>query len=494
MTIAQLARRLADFDARLTAMERGPRLSHASIEVGALVVHDESGQPVLTVGHQADGEYGVVGLNGGVVVATDLNLPAGSITETDISDDAISTPKLTANAVTADKIEAGSVTADKVAANAITADKIAAGSVTADKLTADAINGRTITGGEFYTDTVVPRLEIGRAIHQGENPTLRFNIRNLGWDEPSIQAGYVDEIVSPDRFLALHSGLEPDGRHSHVFLQEGVVEIQSGDDTDEVGYYRFSTDKLRLFNRQENRGVAEISGIGLKLEGGVLPATLGSVEVDTIAGITLKDPGLHVVGSFTSSGLRVTPLASGSSKAVTFNHDYTIYVDNAGSGSSNTRWWLDSPDGGEVVIGPRSSSVSLASFRVRLSATTPNAGNVNMDASGFIRRSTSSARYKTDIQDAAPHLRLDRLRQLRPVLFRDREEVERLGDDAPHHYGLIAEEVAEIGLTEFVAYDDQGHPDGVQYDRLVTGLLLLVRDLERQIEELRTDLGRRSEG
>lgn len=58
----------------------------------------------------------------------------GTITETQISDDAISTPKLRANAVTTGKLAAGAVTANEIAANAVIAAKIQAGAVSADKI------------------------------------------------------------------------------------------------------------------------------------------------------------------------------------------------------------------------------------------------------------------------------------------------------------------------------------------------------------------------
>ncbi|MBB5838716.1 hypothetical protein [Kribbella italica] len=103
------------------------------------------------------------------------------ITETDISNDAITTPKIAANAITAAHLAADSVTASKLAANAVTAGKIAAGTIvaadissgaittakiaagavtateiaagaiTAAKLSADAIDGKTITGATFLT-------------------------------------------------------------------------------------------------------------------------------------------------------------------------------------------------------------------------------------------------------------------------------------------------------------------------------------------------------
>jgi len=57
----------------------------------------------------------------------------GEITETQISDDAISTPKLQAGAVTGVKIASKTITAENLAADSVTAGKIAAATITADK-------------------------------------------------------------------------------------------------------------------------------------------------------------------------------------------------------------------------------------------------------------------------------------------------------------------------------------------------------------------------
>ncbi|MEU7609559.1 hypothetical protein [Micromonospora sp. NPDC049204] len=163
-----IARRLADMDRRLTAVERGSQMSRTSIEAGTLVVNDPAGTPVLTVGRQDDGGYAVAGTNGGQVIATgvsqevldqiaaDLELAdgqvteakiaAGAVTETKIADDAITTPKIVAGAVQALQIAAEAISTGKLVAAAVTADKIASNSVTADKITANAIDGRTITG------------------------------------------------------------------------------------------------------------------------------------------------------------------------------------------------------------------------------------------------------------------------------------------------------------------------------------------------------------
>jgi hypothetical protein len=65
------------------------------------------------------------------VAAADV---AGQIVGTQISDNAITTPKLAAGAVNADKVAANAITSAKIAAGAVTADQLAANSVTASKM------------------------------------------------------------------------------------------------------------------------------------------------------------------------------------------------------------------------------------------------------------------------------------------------------------------------------------------------------------------------
>lgn len=65
------------------------------------------------------------------VAAADV---AGQIVGTQISDNAITTPKLAAGAVDADKVAANAITSAKIAAGAVTADQLAANSVTASKM------------------------------------------------------------------------------------------------------------------------------------------------------------------------------------------------------------------------------------------------------------------------------------------------------------------------------------------------------------------------
>lgn len=76
-----------------------------------------------------------------------ITLGANSITQTMITDGAISTPKLAANAVTADKILANTITGDKLLANTITGDKIQANTINSTHIQAGTIQADKLQVG-----------------------------------------------------------------------------------------------------------------------------------------------------------------------------------------------------------------------------------------------------------------------------------------------------------------------------------------------------------
>jgi hypothetical protein len=131
--------------------------------------------------------------------------------------------------------------------------------------------------------------------------------------------------------------------------------------------------------------------------------------------------------------------------------------------------------------------------------TTANAANVNVDATGGMRRSTSSKKYKTDIETLQDSY-ADALLNCRPVWYRSTCEA-----DCPEHsyWGFIAEEVAVIDprlvhwKTIDITYGESGsvietpcepEPEGVAYDRFVPHLLNLVKRQQEQIEAMEARL------
>jgi hypothetical protein len=135
-----------------------------------------------------------------------------------------------------------------------------------------------------------------------------------------------------------------------------------------------------------------------------------------------------------------------------------------------------------------------------------NAANVYVGANGQLYRSTSSIKYKTDVETLQDSY-ADAILGCRPVWYRSTSS-----DDNPNHgfWGFIAEEVAAIDprlvqwKTAQISYDEKGsavetqldtpEPDGVQYDRFVPHLLNLIKRQQQAIETLEaanTDLAAR---
>jgi hypothetical protein len=132
-------------------------------------------------------------------------------------------------------------------------------------------------------------------------------------------------------------------------------------------------------------------------------------------------------------------------------------------------------------------------------STTATAANVNVTTNGSMRRSTSSIKYKTDVETIQDQY-ADALLECRPVWYRSTCE-----GDRPEHswWGFIAEEVAEIdprlvqwktteavvqenGSLEHVPCDPE--PEGVSYDRFVPHLLNLIKRQKEQIEAMEARL------
>ena len=131
--------------------------------------------------------------------------------------------------------------------------------------------------------------------------------------------------------------------------------------------------------------------------------------------------------------------------------------------------------------------------------TTASAANLFIGAAGDFNRSTSSGKYKTQVEDIE-YQYSDALLNCRPVWYRSTCK-----GDNPNHgwWGFIAEEVAAIDSrlvhwkTLEITYDEKGsavetscdpEPEGVAYDRFVPHLLNLIKRQKEQIEAMEARL------
>ena len=119
--------------------------------------------------------------------------------------------------------------------------------------------------------------------------------------------------------------------------------------------------------------------------------------------------------------------------------------------------------------------------------TTATAADVRVDSAGYLYRSTSSIRYKKDVETIQDGY-ADAILNARPVWFRSLSE-----KDNPDwgYWGFIAEEVEQID-PRLCTYgeDEEGNQrvESVQYDRFVPHLLNLIKRQGEAIAELQAEV------
>jgi len=106
--------------------------------------------------------------------------------------------------------------------------------------------------------------------------------------------------------------------------------------------------------------------------------------------------------------------------------------------------------------------------------TTATAANLNVDSSGSFKRSTSSLRYKINVQDATHGL--SDVMKLRSVTYNGKNDGDKVFG------GFIAEEVDGAGLSEFVAYDEEGRPDALHYGNMVALMAKAIQELSAKVD------------
>ena len=99
---------------------------------------------------------------------------------------------------------------------------------------------------------------------------------------------------------------------------------------------------------------------------------------------------------------------------------------------------------------------------------------------GGVYRFTSSERYKREITDYTKGL--SKVLEIKPKWFKsiNPKEGEKI------FAGLIAEQIDEIGLNEFVEYNDEGQPDAVHYSAMTALLVKAIQELKTQNDALQS--------
>jgi len=105
--------------------------------------------------------------------------------------------------------------------------------------------------------------------------------------------------------------------------------------------------------------------------------------------------------------------------------------------------------------------------------------NVVIDSAGQLLKDSSSLRYKENIQNY--NKGIDNLLTLNPKTFNLINDPQKR-----QKAGLIAEELYDAGFNEFVILDKDDKPDSISYDKIVALLINSIKDLKKEIDNLKS--------
>jgi len=245
----------------------------------------------------------------------------------------------------------------------------------------------------------------------------------------------------------------------------------------------------------------QVEGTGTSSAGISVIANPGAVAEDSAVVVLGKSRGSSVGGTtIVASDDELGVLSYQGSDGSEFVEGARISCEVDGTPGAN-----DMP--GRLVFSTTADGASSPTERMRIASdgalyvqdvydtTTVNAANVEVNSNGRLRRSTSSAKYKTNVQTLEDSY-ADAILNCRPVWYQSLCN----GDNPDHgHWGFIAEEVAEIDprlvfwKTVNISHDENGspvetpcdpEPEGVAYDRFVPHLLNLIKRQQQAIETL----------
>ncbi|WCS69715.1 hypothetical protein Goe25_00870 [Bacillus phage vB_BsuM-Goe25] len=216
---------------------------------------------------------------------------------------------------------------------------------------------------------------------------------------------------------------------------------------------------------------------------------------------------------FVQNGLRRAVISTGGGFYIggtTFKGESGGMTHYASTGEAR----LVSDLGGVVVVGrdgdgPRVNSTTI------YERTYPYSSNMYVTSNGNIGRSTSASKYKINISRMDTDKIAERLLKVHPKSWFDKQSIEaysrlktkayfedkhedELGefvevDLGKQGYGLIAEDLIDVGLDMFVEYgkpDENGNreAEGVQYDRIWILLIPLLNQAKAEIEHLQEEV------
>jgi len=189
----------------------------------------------------------------------------------------------------------------------------------------------------------------------------------------------------------------------------------------------------------------------------------------TDAKMTIKNGGNVIIGS-TNDQVSWKAQVTGN-----------LFVRGNNSTSANSALYIDNSSGTTLLLVRNDGYLTTGTASASpYNYGTGTSANCVIDTDGALRRSTSSLKYKNDVRNYDKGLA--EVLQMRPVFYKGKN------DGETQFAGLIAEEIHELGLTEFVQYAEDGRPDALAYQNMIALLTKAIQELSTKLDQANTKI------
>lgn len=377
-------------------------------------------------------------------------------------------------AITADTTVDGNFWAKQVNAVQVNASNITVGTLNGSQVNITNINAGNIVSGSISGANLNINLNTGSVVFQ------RGRIYNENYAQEGYSGGGVD-INIDKQYIATSDG------YSSSVLKAGGMFLSQKTISDEGKDPYFKIDNI---------------GASLGMQGARLLGK-NNIQIGTFNSSDILDlSGQRVNGAVFREGYLATIGGGPRGVAISGGGLFNQYV----------------PQAPQILVGYHPSATG-GGTRIELNAeythipfawayTTSNGANLYIASDGALVRSSSSSKYKLDIEYEQQAETANRLLTLDPATWHDKFESEQLdkfheiGVDPERtidmsnrrYYGIIAEDLVKAGLEHLVSRNvETGEVEGVEYSKIGVALIPIIRDLRNRLNDQYVEIERLKE-